>query len=230
MSQCWPFSGPQPGHFRAFANSFVHPRHPLDSQSCSNTPLPCTTEWRLAARVQAEQWVLQAAAAVADLPRRFPVTGRANNAGSNNASSGSTSGNSGESANPLWSHYYAANLPLFAAAVNGRPALPAPSFANNNDINENKAAVNGSKALKGENNNATASITGTTPTTNTSSAKASSNTNSHRHHHHHHNHHYTGNGKMGLGFSKSSNNQSMSNLSNSKHNKSGNNEYKRDCN
>ncbi|OTF78508.1 hypothetical protein BLA29_013058, partial [Euroglyphus maynei] len=76
MNQCWPFPGTQPNHFRAFANSFVpHPRHPLDhTRSCPITPMPCSTEWRLAARVQAEQWVLQAAAAAAaaDLPRRFP--------------------------------------------------------------------------------------------------------------------------------------------------------------
>lgn len=73
MNQCWPFPGAQQNHFRAFANSFVHPRHPLDTRNCPITPLPCASEWRLAAKVQAEQWALQAAAAVAaDLPRRFP--------------------------------------------------------------------------------------------------------------------------------------------------------------
>lgn len=73
MNQCWPFPGAQATHFRAFANSFVgHPRHPLDARNCPMTPLPCASEWRLAAKVQAEQWALQAAAAVADLPRRFP--------------------------------------------------------------------------------------------------------------------------------------------------------------
>ncbi|UXI22218.1 Protein FAM116B [Sarcoptes scabiei] len=73
MNQCWPFPGSQSNHFRAFANSFVgHHRNPIDPHLCPIPPLPCSSEWRLAARAQAEQWVLQAAAAVADLPRRLP--------------------------------------------------------------------------------------------------------------------------------------------------------------
>lgn len=81
MNQCWPFPGAQQNpHFRAFANSFqLHPgaiRHPLvDSRNCPINPLPCPSEWRLAAKAQVDQWALQAAAAVAaaeGLPRRFP--------------------------------------------------------------------------------------------------------------------------------------------------------------
>ena len=82
MNQCWPFPGAhQNSQFRAFANSFpLHPgvRHPLvdGRNGLPLSSLPCSSEWRLAAKAHAEQWALQAAAAVAaaeGLPRRFPV-------------------------------------------------------------------------------------------------------------------------------------------------------------
>lgn len=144
MNQCWPFPGAQQNpHFRAFANSFqLHPgaiRHPLVdvSRNCGplSSPLPCPSEWRLAAKAQVDQWALQAAAAVAAAEgRRFPP--------------GGPNGPPGEhpfKIPPEWSHYYlsnAANLPLFAAAVHnnhqaraaaaaaaGLPFPPAPTSA-----------------------------------------------------------------------------------------------------
>jgi len=70
MAPCWPFPGPQQ-QLRAFASAFgPHPRPYLDARGCPLPPLPCAAEWRLAAKSQAEQWALHAAA-VADLPRRF---------------------------------------------------------------------------------------------------------------------------------------------------------------
>nr|XP_046911595.1 putative uncharacterized protein DDB_G0277255 isoform X2 [Dermatophagoides farinae] len=142
MNQCWPFPSTQPNHFRAFANSFVHhPRHPIDpTRSCPITPLPCSTEWRLAARVQAEQWVLQAAAAAAaDLSRRFPrppsstssstinssttTTIRTTNTATSTTTSSSaatpndpTAAAAAANNHPLWPPYY-------PPAVNSRPAI-----------------------------------------------------------------------------------------------------------
>jgi hypothetical protein len=78
MTPCWPFPGPQQ-QLRAFASAFghqqLHQRPPfLDPRGCPLPPLPCAAEWRLAAKSQAEQWALHAAAAVAaELPRRFPT-------------------------------------------------------------------------------------------------------------------------------------------------------------
>ena len=75
MTPCWPFPGPQQ-QLRAFASAFGHhnQRMPfMDPRGCPLPPLPCAAEWRLAAKSQAEQWALHAAAAVAaELPRRFP--------------------------------------------------------------------------------------------------------------------------------------------------------------
>jgi hypothetical protein len=60
-------------HLRAFASAFGHQRQPyLDARACS-LPSLSSTEWRLAAKTQAEQWAIHAAAAVAaELPRRMP--------------------------------------------------------------------------------------------------------------------------------------------------------------
>lgn len=75
ISPCWGFSGQQQ-QLRAFASAFGHQRPPfLDPRGCSISPLP-NAEWRLAAKSQAEQWALQAAVAVADLPRRLPPPGQ----------------------------------------------------------------------------------------------------------------------------------------------------------
>ena len=74
MTSCWPFPGPQQ-QLRAFASAFGHhnQRPFVDARGCPLPPLPCAAEWRLAAKSQAEQWALHAAAAVAaELPRRFP--------------------------------------------------------------------------------------------------------------------------------------------------------------
>ncbi|XP_074603000.1 uncharacterized protein LOC141856556 isoform X2 [Brevipalpus obovatus] len=68
MNSCWGFSG-QHAQLRALANLHQRPSF-LDPRNCSATSLP-TADWRLAARTQAE-WALQAAAVVADLPRRLP--------------------------------------------------------------------------------------------------------------------------------------------------------------
>ena len=71
ISPCWGFPGQQQ-QLRAFASAFGHQRPPfLDPRACSMSPLS-SAEWRLAAKSQAEQWALQAAVAVADLPRRLP--------------------------------------------------------------------------------------------------------------------------------------------------------------
>ncbi|RWS14965.1 runt-like protein [Dinothrombium tinctorium] len=77
MAPCWPFPGQQQ-QFRAFASAFGHHQKPpfLDARGCPIPPLP-TADWRLAAKTQAEQWALHAAAAVADLPRRLPQPGQA---------------------------------------------------------------------------------------------------------------------------------------------------------
>lgn len=72
MNSCWAFSG-QHQQFRAFANLHQRPSF-LDPRHCGPTSLP-TADWRLAARTQTE-WALQAAAVVADLPRRLPSQGQ----------------------------------------------------------------------------------------------------------------------------------------------------------
>ncbi|XP_027203230.2 uncharacterized protein LOC113797102 [Dermatophagoides pteronyssinus] len=207
MNQCWPFPGAQPNHFRAFANSFVpHPRHGLDpGRTCPITPLPCSTEWRLAARVQAEQWVLQAAAAAAaaDLPRRFPRPPLSSSSVQNSSSTSTTSTNttntttnvttSSSSAasqdpaavaaaaaaaanNPLWSQYYAAaNLPLFAAAAVNN--RPAVTYG---PMNEGEIQSNKSPSANGINANKQPSSIEQNKNV---SWKQQSN---HPHHHHHH--------------------------------------------
>ncbi|RWS30039.1 runt-related transcription factor 1-like protein, partial [Leptotrombidium deliense] len=59
-------------NLRTFATAFGSQRSPFyDSRKCALTGL--TAEWRLAAKTQAEQWALHAAAVAVDFPRRLQV-------------------------------------------------------------------------------------------------------------------------------------------------------------